>query len=89
MEKTDVKAVMEKSDVKAVQNNLPESGLVRLSQILGDRKNGITPIIPVSKSAWWSGVKSGRYPASVKLTERTTCWRVEDIRALIQSAGEV
>jgi len=58
---------------------LPETGFVRLPQVL--------QFIPISKSAWWSGVASGRYPAAVKLSERTTCWRVEDIRALIQSAG--
>jgi predicted DNA-binding transcriptional regulator AlpA len=74
-------------ETQTVQNVLPESGLVRISQILGDKKKGIAPIIPVSKSAWWAGVKAGRYPASVKLGERTTCWRVEDIRALIQAAA--
>jgi prophage regulatory protein len=63
---------------------LPEVGYVRLPQIIGDRKAGIPAIIPVSKSAWWAGVKSGRYPQSVKLSERTTAWRVEDIRALIE-----
>lgn len=70
-----------------VQNVLPETGLVRLSQIVGDKEKGIAPIIPVSKSAWWAGVKSGRYPAAVKLGERTTCWHVEDIRELIAAAG--
>lgn len=58
---------------------LPETGFVRLPQVL--------QFIPISKSAWWAGVASGRYPAAVKLSERTTCWRVEDIRDLIQSAG--
>lgn len=72
-----------------VTSTLPETGFVRLSQILGDKKKGITPIIPVSKSSWWEGIKSGRYPASVKLGERTTCWRVEDIRKLIETVGEV
>lgn len=62
---------------------IPEIGLVRLSQIIGDKKRGIPPIIPVSKSTWWDGVKKGIYPKPVKLGERTTCWRVEDIRALI------
>lgn len=81
--------VMEKKEMQqlVVQNVLPETGLVRLSQIVGDRKKGIAPIIPVSKSSWWAGVKSGRYPLPIKLSERTTCWRVEDIRALIQTAG--
>lgn len=61
-----------------VQNTLPETGLVRLSQICGDKKKGIAPIVPVSKSGWWAGVASGRYPKPIKLGERTTCWRVED-----------
>lgn len=78
---------MKTEGTKAAQNVLPEAGFVRLSQIIGDRKKGIAPIIPVSKSAWWAGVASGRYPAAVKLSERTTCWRADDIRALIQSVG--
>jgi len=66
---------------------LPETGYLRLTQIVGDKKAGIAPIIPVSKSTWWAGVKSGRYPQSVKLSERCTAWRVEDIRALIEQTG--
>nr|WP_224983566.1 AlpA family phage regulatory protein [Geomonas agri] len=62
-------------------HSLPETGLVRLPVILA--------VYPVCKSQWWAGVKSGRYPASVKLGPRTTAWRVEDIRKLIESAGEV
>jgi prophage regulatory protein len=64
-------------------NLLPETGLVRLSQILGDKQKGSPPIIPISKSSWWAGVKSGRYPKPIKLGERTTCWNVSDIRKLI------
>lgn len=73
---------------KVFQNVLPENGLVRIVQIVGDKKRGIwPPIVPVSRSAWWAGVASGRYPAALKLSERTTCWRVEDIRKLIQASG--
>ena len=68
---------------QAVGNILPETGLVRLSQILGDKKKGIPPIIPISKSTWWAGVKTGRYPQPVKLSDRCTCWHVDDIRSLI------
>ncbi len=64
-----------------------QTGFFRLSQIVGDKKRGIPALIPVSKSSWWNGVKSGKYPASVKLSERTTAWRVEDILALIASLG--
>jgi len=65
------------------RNCLPESGLLRLWQIIGDRRKGIPPIIPISKSSWWAGVKSGKYPKPIKLSDRCTCWYVEDIRKLI------
>lgn len=67
-------------------NSLPETGFVRLTQIVGDKKADppIPAIIPVSKSTWWAGVKSGRYPQPVKLSERCTAWRVEDVLALIE-----
>lgn len=66
-------------------NSLPETGFVRLPQIVGDKKADppIPAIIPVSKSTWWAGVKSGRYPKPIKLSERCTAWRVEDVLALI------
>lgn len=65
---------------------LPETGFLRIKQILGDPKAEppIAPLIPVSGSTWWSGVKSGRFPKPVKLALRCTVWRVEDIRALIE-----
>lgn len=68
-------------------NQLSETGFLRLSQIIGDSKAEppIPPIIPVKKSCWWAGVKSGRFPTPVKLGPRVTAWRVEDIRALIAS----
>ena len=67
-------------------NQLPETGFLRVSQIIGDPKKNIPPIIPVKKTTWWQGVKSGRFPKPVKLGLRVTAWRVEDIRALIANA---
>jgi prophage regulatory protein len=66
--------------------SLPESGFVRLHQIIGNPKSSppIPAVIPISKSSWWLGVKEGRFPTPVKLGPRTTAWRVEDIRALIE-----
>lgn len=66
-------------------SQMPDAGYVRLSQIIGNRraKPPVPPIIPVSKSTWWEGVKSGRFPKPVKLGERITVWRVEDILSLI------
>jgi hypothetical protein len=65
---------------------LPVTGYLRLPQILGDPKNNppTPPLIPVGRSSWWAGVKSGRFPKPVKLGPRTTAWRVEDIRNLIE-----
>jgi hypothetical protein len=41
--------------------------------------------IPLRKSAWWSGIKSGRFPApSYVLGNRLPTWRSEDIRKLIE-----
>ncbi len=64
---------------------LAETGFLRLSQIIGDPKSDppIPAIIPVCKSTWYEGVKSGRYPKPVRLSRRSSAWRVEDIRRLI------
>ena len=59
---------------------LPETGFLRLPEVL--------KLYPVSKSTWWAGVRSGRYPQPVKLGERATAWRAEDIRALIESVAD-
>lgn len=68
-------------------HQLPETGYLRLPQIIGNPKANppIPAVIPVCKSSWWAGVKSGRYPKPVKLGPRTTAWRVSDIRALIDA----
>ena len=54
---------------------IPENAFLRLPQILA--------IYPVGRSTWWAGVKSGIYPAGVKISERCTAWRAADILALI------
>jgi hypothetical protein len=67
---------------------LPETGFLKLGQIIGNpkAKPPSLPIIPVKKSCWWAGVASGRFPKPVKIGNgRGTFWRVEDIRALIES----
>lgn len=61
----------------------PESGFVRLPQIIGDKKRGIPAFIPVSKTAWWEGVKTGRFPKPVKLGPRITAWRADEVRKLV------
>jgi prophage regulatory protein len=57
-------------------HSLPDTGFVRLPQVLR--------VIPLGKTSWWQGVKTGRFPKPVKLSARCTAWRAEDIRDLIQ-----
>lgn len=58
-----------------MENKLPTEGYVRLPQILN--------VFPISKSSWWEGVKSGKYPKQVKLGPKISAWKVEDIRKLL------
>ncbi len=60
-----------------MESNIAAKGLLRLPQVLA--------LIPISKSAWWAGVKSGRFPKPVKLGPRTSAWEVEVITALLES----
>ncbi len=67
---------------------LPPTGFLRITQIIGNKKNipPIPPLIPVSRSTWLAGVKSNRYPQPIRgLGERVTAWRVEDIVELINN----
>lgn len=71
-------------------HKLPETGFLRLTQIIGNPKAvpPIPAVIPVSKSTWWEGVRTGRYPQPVRtLGLRITAWRVEDIRTLIKQTS--
>jgi prophage regulatory protein len=61
-------------------HDIPETGFLRLQQVLS--------VIPLGKTSWWVGVKSGRFPKPVKLSPRCTAWRAEDIRQLIKSLSE-
>jgi prophage regulatory protein len=61
-------------------HDIPETGFLRLTQVLS--------VIPLGKTCWWEGVKSGRFPKPVKLSERCTAWRAEDIHKLIKNLSE-
>ncbi|HEY4311609.1 MAG TPA: AlpA family phage regulatory protein [Pirellulales bacterium] len=59
---------------------LPATGFLRLTQVL--------EFIPLGKTCWWEGVKSGRFPKPVKLSARCTAWRAEDIRHLVEELSK-
>ena len=49
---------------------------LRLPQVL--------EIFPISRSSWWQGCKSGKYPKPIKLGPRTTVWRKDEIEKLAE-----
>ena len=57
----------------------PSAGFVRLASILAPAGP-----IPISRSTWWEGVRTGRFPKPLKLGPRVTVWRAEDILDLIE-----
>jgi len=52
---------------------------LRLPQVL--------ELVPVSRATWYAGVKTGRYPAPVKLGPRAVAWLLHDIENLIATFG--
>ncbi|MFA6163975.1 MAG: AlpA family phage regulatory protein [Methylobacter sp.] len=70
-------------------HQIPEAGFLRIWQIIGNPKAQppIPALLPIGRTSFLNGVKSGKYPKPVKLGERTTAWRVEDVRRLIVELG--
>jgi predicted DNA-binding transcriptional regulator AlpA len=57
--------------------NISENSLLRLPQVLA--------LIPVSRSTWWAGCKTGRFPKPVKLGPRISTWRAGEIATVLES----
>jgi predicted DNA-binding transcriptional regulator AlpA len=80
---------------------LHETGYVRQSQLVGRKGSpGIIPFspatlwrkvaagqfpAPVSPATLWRKVAAGQFPAPVKLSAGVTAWRVEDVRAWLDT----
>ncbi|WP_428422705.1 helix-turn-helix transcriptional regulator [Methylibium sp.] len=69
---TDAKVVLPVSRAPSV---LPETGFLRQPQVLA--------FVPISKSTLWRRIQARTFPEPVKLSERVTVWRAEDIRQWI------
>jgi prophage regulatory protein len=54
---------------------LPETGFLRQPQVLA--------FVPISKSTLWRRIQARTFPEPLKLSERVTVWRAEDIRRWI------
>ena len=62
---------------KAPSVSLEGDGYLRLEDVL--------TVYPVSRSAWYEGIKQGIYPAPVPLGRRSVGWSRAAIRALVES----
>lgn len=60
--------------------DIPEFGFLRLDDVLR--------IIPVSKTTWYNGVRNGRFPKGIRLSQNIVVWRVEDIKNLVRQLEE-
>lgn len=59
----------------------PHTGFIRERQL---RPN----IIPVAHSTLWRMVKDGRFPAPIKLSERVTAWKIDEVLDWVSSQGQ-
>ena len=70
-----------------IMKELPEIGFLRLEQIIGNPKANKAGVLPISRSAWYAGIKEGRFPKPVTMGPRLSLWRVSDIRKLVTELG--
>ena len=68
---------------KPETQTLQAEGYLRIHNIIGCRRRGISPLLPVSRTTWLRKVKLGFYPQPVKIGPRTTAWKTRDIQALL------
>lgn len=58
---------------------LPQTGFLRQPQVLR--------FVPISKSTLWRRIQSKTFPQPVKLSQRVTVWRAEEIHQWIAEQG--
>lgn len=75
-----IKIADAQAGILATYGALPATGYVRLSDL--------RPIIPLSDSTIWRRVRLGTFPAPVKLSERITAWKAEDVRRWLDEQGQ-
>ncbi len=85
-----------------MNNTLPAIGYLRLCQIIGRKatpsdpdsksknlREAIPALIPVSKSTWYQWIRDGKCPKPLRISERTSVWRVEDILEFIEKIKNI
>lgn len=63
---------------------LPAEGLVDAKQIIGDKRNGIPGVLPVSSSTFYEGIKTGRYDLEEVKDVGRTFYTVRSVRKMLE-----
>ncbi|MBP4043497.1 helix-turn-helix transcriptional regulator [Chromobacterium violaceum] len=71
---------MAKATTQSTYGALPITGFIRLADL--------RTILPVSDSTIWRRVRDGSMPRPLKLSERVTVWRAEEIRAWLDQLSQ-
>lgn len=58
---------------------LPVTGFVRLPSVLA--------VLPISKTAFYDGIKAGKYPPGTLLTPRCRAWTAAEVRQILADLG--
>ena len=70
-------------------DELPDSALVRQSQLVRDPKHPTRPApLPFSPATLWRKVREGTFPAPVRLGAAITAWKVGDVRAWLRAQAQ-
>lgn len=64
--------------MKRNATELPAAAFVRQAQL-------IPSILPFSAATLWRKVKNGSFPAPVKLSDRVTAWKTDEVREWLDS----
>jgi prophage regulatory protein len=68
---------------------IPTEGFIRVSQLIGCRRRGIVPILPISRSGMYAAIRDGRIPPPQKIGRKVIAWPAEQIRAMIDGLKAV
>jgi predicted DNA-binding transcriptional regulator AlpA len=77
-----IQAAMSEIDRNDVPQTTERESYLRIYHIIGDRKKGIHPRIPVSRATWYAMVKDGRAPKPIHLSTGVSVWRESDINCI-------
>ena len=77
--------------MKVFENSIPEAlrNFDQLPDTANVRQSVVQALYACSSASVWRGVNAGRIPKPRKLSPRTTCWNVGELRAALAITGNL